>query len=44
MKGLKKVLEDPSCVFKLKENVKNNDYGNESEIKVFDNLIDKLIN
>ena len=42
--GLKKVLEDPSCVFKLKENVKNNDYGNESEIKVFDNLINKLIN
>ncbi|MBE7046926.1 MAG: ChbG/HpnK family deacetylase [Ruminococcaceae bacterium] len=42
-KGLKKLLEGPQVLNTLKENVISDDYGNQKEIKVFDELIKKLI-
>ncbi len=41
--GLKKVLQTPEIIEKLKENVVKEDYGNEKEIKVFDDLVEKLM-
>lgn len=41
--GLKKVITEPEIIDKLRENVRNTDYGNEKEIAVFDRIIEKLL-
>ena len=41
--GLKKVLSNPHMLKELKQNVMNNDYGNQREIAIFDHMIEKLI-
>ena len=41
--GLKKLITNPEIIDKLKTNIVNTDYGNEKEIKEFDNLIKKLM-
>ena len=41
--GLKKVIECPEILKKLKNNIMNSDYGNVHEIKAFDELVRDLI-
>ncbi len=41
--GLKELLEHPEQLKELKQNVQNTDYGNEFEIRKFDDLIDRLL-
>lgn len=42
-KGLKELLGNREIISRMKENVINNDYGNEFEIKRFYELVDKLL-
>ena len=41
--GLKRVVENPEMLDKLRDNIKNTDYGNEKEIAVFDKLAEELM-
>lgn len=41
--GLKQVVTNPEILNKLKTNIKNTNYGNKNEIKVFDKLIYELM-
>ncbi len=41
--GLKKVIENPKMLDELKNNIINTDYGNEKEIKAFDEIIEELM-
>lgn len=41
--GLRMVLETPEILDELKQNVLKTDYGNEKEISVFDELVEKLL-
>ena len=41
--GLKRLLENPGIINELKKNVTATDYGNEKEIRVFDKLIEEII-
>ncbi len=41
--GLKKFLQAPDVLDKLKRNVQNTDYGNEREISAFDKMIDEIL-
>ena len=40
--GLKKVVTNPEILDELKQNILNNDYGNEKEIVAFDKLLETL--
>lgn len=41
--GLKELLEKPDILNTLKQNVLNNDYGNEKEIAEFDKMIEEIM-
>ena len=41
--GIKKVITNPHILSEMRNNILNSDYGNEKEIAVFDNLVEKLM-
>lgn len=41
--GLKELLNNPAILDNLKDNISNTDYGNEKQIALFDELIEKIM-